>query len=118
MDTVTLAKTFTGLCAEGKFDEAGNRFWSEDIVSREAMGGEMAVATGLAAVKAKGEWWNTNHEVHGVKVEGPYVSGNQFVVRFTMDITPKGRERVTMDEVGVYTVNDDRIVEESFFYGS
>lgn len=118
MNTTQLAKSFTALCAEGKFDEAGERYWSEDIVSREASGGEMAVANGLAAVKGKGEWWAANHEVHSVKVEGPFVSGDQFVVRFSMDITPKGQARLSMDEVGLYTVKDGKIVEESFFYGS
>lgn len=118
MDTKQLATTFTAMCTEGKFDEAGDRFWSEDVVSREAMPGDAATAKGLAAVKKKGEWWAANHEVHGMKVEGPYVNGDQFVVRFTMDITPKGRDRVTMDEVGVYTVKDGKIVDEAFFYAS
>lgn len=118
MDIKQLASTFTGLCAEGKFDEAGERFWSEDIVSREPMPGDTAVAKGRAAVKGKGDWWAANHEVHGVKVEGPFVSGDQFIVRFTMDITPKGQARLTMDEVGVYTVKDGKIVDESFFYAS
>lgn len=118
MDTKQLAKTFTGLCAEGKFDEAGERFWAANVVSREATSGDAATATGLAAVKKKGEWWVANHEVHGVTVEGPFVHGDRFVVRFTMDITPKGQSRITMDEVGVYTVEDGKIVEESFFYAS
>ncbi len=61
----------------------------------------MAVCRGKEAVKAKGDWWQANHEVHGATVEGPYVNGDQFVVRFTMEVTPKATgERVTMDEVG------------------
>jgi hypothetical protein len=53
-----------------------------------------------------------------VKTEGPYVHGHQFVVRFSMDITPKGESRMTMDEVGLYTVMEGKIVEERFFYGT
>ena len=57
-------------------------------------------------------------QIHGVQVEGPYVNGDQFVVRFKMDLTPKATgERRTMDEVGLYTVKDGKIVEERFFYG-
>jgi ketosteroid isomerase-like protein len=34
-----------------------------------------------------------------------------------MDITPKATgERIMMDEVGVYTVEDGKIVEERFYY--
>jgi len=115
MTTNEIAAAFTDLCKAGKFDEAGEQFWSDDIVSREPMG-EMKEVKGRAGVEGKGAWWYANHEVHGAKVEGPYVSGDQFVVRFTMDITPKGGTRMTMDEVGVYTVKGDKVVEESFFY--
>lgn len=111
------ATAFTDLCKRGEFEEAGKRFWSDDVVSREAMDGPMARVQGRAAVEAKGAWWYANHEIHSVKVEGPYVNGNQFVVRFTMDVTPKGGERLQMDEVGVYTLENGKIVEERFFYG-
>jgi ketosteroid isomerase-like protein len=34
-----------------------------------------------------------------------------------MDVTPKGGKRTKMDEVGVFTVANGKIVEERFFYG-
>jgi ketosteroid isomerase-like protein len=37
-------------------------------------------------------------------------------VRFTMDVTPKGGQRMSMDEVGLYTVKDGKVVEERFFF--
>ncbi|MEP6792255.1 MAG: SnoaL-like domain-containing protein, partial [Ramlibacter sp.] len=86
MTTQEIAQAFTQLCKEGKFDEAGKRFWSDSIVSLEPMpDNQMARIEGRAAVEKKGEWWYANNEVHGVKVEGPYVHGDQFMVRFTMD---------------------------------
>ena len=116
MDTKEVAKAFTALCAKGEFDAAGQKFWSDDVVSREPMPGDMARTEGRKAALGKGEWWYANHTVHEAKVEGPYVHGNQFVVRFTMDVTPKNGKRVTMDELGVYTVANGRIVDEAFFY--
>jgi hypothetical protein len=117
MNTQELAKTFTDLCAKGEFDAAGQKFWSDDVVSREPMPGDMAEMKGRKAVEGKGAWWYANNEIHGVKVEGPYVHGDQFAVRFTMDVTPKGGQRATMDEIGIYTVKGGKIVEERFFYG-
>lgn len=117
MDTKAVAKAFTDLCKKGELAQAGDKFWAEDVVSREAMEGDMAMMKGRKALEGKGQWWYANNTVHEVKVEGPYVSGNQFVVRFKMDVTPKGKTRETMDEVGVYTVKNGKIVEESFFYG-
>ena len=118
MTTQELAQAFTDLCKRGELDEAGRRFWSDDVVSREPMTGEMAEIRGRKGVEAKGVWRYENHEVHGVKVEGPYVHGDQFVVRFTLDVTPKGGQRMSMDEVGLYTVKGDKIVEERFFFGT
>ena len=117
MTTQELATAFAALCKSGQFDAAGKKYWSDDIVSCEPMPGDMARIQGRAAVDAKGAWWYANHEIHGTQVEGPYVHGDQFVVRFTMDVTPKGGKRMGMDEVGLYTVKGGKIVEESFFYG-
>ena len=117
MNTQELAKAFTDLCAKGELEAAGKKIWSDDIVSREPMTGDMAELKGRKAVEGKTQWWNANHEVHDLKVEGPYVHGDQFVVRFKLDVTPKGQNRIHLDEVGLYTVRNNRIVEESFFMG-
>ena len=117
MTTQELATAFAALCKSGKHDEAGEKYWSDDIVSCEAMPGDMARIQGRAGVNAKGAWWYANHEIHSVTTEGPYVNGDQFILRFQMDVTPKGGERIKMDEMGVYTVADGKVVEERFFYG-
>ena len=112
-----IAADLVALCKAGKFDEAGEKYWADDVVSVEAMPGDMARLTGKDAARAKGEWWATNHEVHAFEVTGPFVNGDQFAVGFKMDLTPKATgERTTMDEVGLYTVRDGKIAEERFFY--
>jgi SnoaL-like domain len=117
MDTLELAKDFVAICASGDFDLAGTKYWSDAVVSIEPMPGDMQECHGIAAVHAKGEWWYANHEIHGVTVTGPYVSGAQFIVRFQMDITPKASGvRMQMDEMGIYDVADGKIIRESFFY--
>ena len=113
-----IAEDLVAMCKAGEFDASGEKYWAEDVVSLEPMEGDMARIQGKAGVRGKGEWWSANNEIHSVEVEGPYVHGDQFVVRFKMDVTPKGGQRHTMDEVGVYTVRDGKIAEERFFYGS
>src|SRR6516225_10749961 len=71
MNTKELAKAFTDMCTKGELEAAGKKFWSDDIVSREQMTGDMAVLKGRKAVEGKSQWWNANHEVHNFKVEGP-----------------------------------------------
>ena len=117
MSTLELAKAFTNLLKQNDDEGAAEKYNADNIVSYEAQEGPMAVCEGKAAVKQKGDWWRANHEVHNATVEGPYINGDQFALRFKMDLTPKQTgERVTMDEVGVYTVKDGKIVEERFYY--
>ena len=119
MTTREIANSLVKLCSEGKFHEALEAHYSPDIVSMEAGAppGGSRESKGLAAVKAKGEWWVSNHEVHSAIVEGPLVAGAHFAVTFKMDVTfrPQGR-RFTMEEVAVYKVADGKIVYEEFFY--
>lgn len=117
MTTAELAKAFTALLEQGDHEGAARKYNADNVVSYEAMDGPMAVCKGKEAVKQKGDWWAENHEVHSASAEGPYVNGDQFAVRFKFDVTPKATgERVVMDEVGIYTVKDDKIIEERFFY--
>jgi len=119
MTTEEVAATLVQLCSQGKFEEAAGKLYSPDIVSMEpgAPPGQSRESKGIAAVKAKGEWWVANHEVHSSKVEGPLVAGSHFAVSFKLDVTfrPQNR-RFTMDEIAVYKVVEGKIVYEEFFY--
>jgi ketosteroid isomerase-like protein len=45
------------------------------------------------------------------------VNGDQFTVRFKMDVTVKETgQRNQMDEIALYTIKDGKIAEERFFY--
>ena len=117
MSTNDIAHDLVALCKAGKFDEAGEKYWADDVLSVEAMGDD-AESRGKDAARGKGEWWANSHEIHGMEVEGPYVNGEQFAVRFKMDTTFKETGvRQQMDEVALYTVKDGQIAEERFFYG-
>jgi len=117
MTTVELAKDFTNFLKQNNHERAAAKYNDDNIVSYEAMEGPMAVCRGKEAVQKKSEWWGQSHEVHGGTVEGRYVNGVGFVVRFTMDVTPKATgKRMKMDEVGVYSVKNGKIVAERFCY--
>jgi ribosomal protein L21 len=54
------------------------------------------------------------------KVEGPFPNNDRFAVKFHYETSPKSGpnkgKKVKMDEVGIYTVKDGKIVREEFFY--
>lgn len=119
MTTQEVANKLIQLCNQGKFMEAAEALYSPDIISVEpsAPPGQSREAKGIAAVKAKGDWWVANHEVHSSKSEGPLVAGPYFAVTFKLDVTFKPeKRRFTMEEIGVYKVADGKIVHEEFFY--
>lgn len=117
MNMKDVAEEFTALCKVGKLDEAGATFWAENVRSIEAMEGPMHVAEGIPALMAKGEWWFGAHDIHEIEVHGPMINGNQFALRFVMDVTFKETGvRSKMDEVALYTVANGKITEERFFY--
>ncbi|HEY3739855.1 MAG TPA: nuclear transport factor 2 family protein [Bryobacteraceae bacterium] len=119
MSTEEIAKTLVKMCSEGKFQEAVDATYAADIVSIEAHvpEGQSREAKGIDAVRAKGQWWADNHEVHGATVEGPLVAGAYFTVVFKLDVTFKPQsKRFVMEEAAVYKVADGKIVREEFFY--
>lgn len=117
MTPAETAAAFTDMLKSGDHEGAAARFNADDIVSIENMDGPMARVEGAQAVKAKSEWWYSAHEVHSAESHGPYINGEQFIVRFDMDVTVKETGlRTQMSEAGLYTVRDGKIVEERFFY--
>jgi hypothetical protein len=96
------------------------QYYSDNIVSVEGQGSDEMPARieGIAAIKGKHDWWYDNNEVHSTAVEGPYVGNreDQFAVKFTMDHTPTGGERAQMQEIALFTVKDDKIIQEEYLY--
>ena len=119
MTTQEVANTLVKLCSERKLDEAMEALYSPDIVSMEASAppGQSREAKGLAAVKAKSEFWTANHDIHSLTVEGPLVADSHFAVVFKLDLTFRPQsKRFQMEEVAVYKVAGGKIVYEEFFY--
>lgn len=116
MSIEQIAKDFT---AAVMADDAPayQAFWADDILSLEPVEGETARCEGREALLAKHAWWEANAEVHSVTTEGPYIHGDQFALRFTMDVTMHG-ERWQMAEIGLYTVKDGKIAEERFMFAA
>jgi len=119
MNAFEVGKKLVELCKQGKNQEAVETLYSPDIVSVEAGAppGMQRETRGFEGVAGKGKWWAENHIIHSHEVDGPWPHDNRFIVRFKYDITnkPSGR-RMQLDEAGLYTVEDGKIVREEFFY--
>jgi hypothetical protein len=119
MNTLQIGTKLVELVRAGRDREAQETLYAADAVSVEAgaMPGMDRTVKGLAAIRGKGEWWYGNHEVHSLKVTGPFPHDERFIVIFDMDVTNKqSGQRIQMQEAGLYTVAQGKIVKEEFFY--
>ena len=117
MNTEQVAQKVVELTGKQAWKEALDTLYAKDIVSVEAfsMSGESPETRGIEGVRGKTDWWVNNMEVHSVKVSGPFVAHDRFVVQYDVDATDKNsKQRMQMSEVGVYTVKDAKIVREEF----
>lgn len=121
METIEVGQGLVALCKEGKFRDAVEKYYAENIVSIEgaSMPGMERRMEGLDAIRGKNAWWEENHEIHEMRVDGPFVAedSDQFLVYFWIDVTGKyDNKRIKSSEVGLYTVKDGKVVEERFFF--
>ncbi len=97
----------------GENVKAEEELYADSVVSfeqdgRSAHGKEAVIAKTKAAVEYI-------EEFHSVDVSKAWIGDNNFLLEITMDVTPKGGERVTMTELGFYKLTDGLVTEEYFF---
>lgn len=123
MSLESVAKEFVALCNQGKNFDVMESMYAPDIVSVEASGEEVA---GKGPVIEKSRRWAAVNAIESENVRGPFFDGangtadrsdGQFAVHYTFEVTPKATgRRVTLEEVGIYTVRNDQITREQFYY--
>jgi len=118
MSTQKVANRLVELMRQGDGMTAINELYADNIVSKEMPGypgGELV--SGKEAVTQKSvAWLNNVQEFHGSVISEPQVAGNHFSCTMDFDVTFKDSGRQKMSEVCVYEVNDNKIVNEQFFY--
>lgn len=122
MSVLELGQKMVEMVNQGPAGEADfvSQYYADDVISIEGQGSDEMPARieGLDAIRAKHAWWYDNNDVHSTVLQGPYIGhrDDQFVVHFTMEMTPKGGERTQMVEVGLYTVKNNKIAQEEYLY--
>jgi hypothetical protein len=120
MSVETVAGKFKELLNQGKHFEVMRTMYAPEMVSVEANGQEFV---GKDVVIHKSEVFQGNNNILSQDLRGPFILGDpnassgRFAVYTSIDFAPKaGGARVTHEEVGLYTVKNDTITREEFFY--
>ena len=117
MTTQEVASKFYAYMQQGAFDKIYAELFSENATSEETPGSDWKIAHGMQEIHEKGnKWREMTEEMYGGTTAEPVVAGTYFSCFMTMDYKPKGAERTNMEEIGVYKVENGKIISEQFFY--
>lgn len=98
----------------GKILETFDAYYADDVVMTENRKDERI---GKAANrKYEIEFLNNVQEFHGAQVGRVIVDGDHAAVEWTFDLTFKGGNRVTMQQVAVQTWKNGKVVREDFYH--
>ncbi|MBI1367894.1 MAG: nuclear transport factor 2 family protein [Planctomycetes bacterium] len=116
MSLQSIGKKVVDMCNAGKNFDVMHTLYDPNIASVEPTG---KATVGKEPVIKKSEIWATTVEIHGEKVVGPFFHGpDKFATKTIFDITRKATgQRVQLEEITVYTVKNDLITREEFFFG-
>lgn len=120
MSVRTVAAKFMDLCRRGKHFEFMHTFYAPEMISVEGNGVE---TVGKAAVIRKSEIFQGSNTIESQDLRGPFFCGDadstsgRFAVYTAIEFTPRaGGARAKHEEVGLYTVENDVVTREEFFY--
>ena len=118
MTTQQIASRLTELCRKGEFVQAQKELYAENAVSIEPFETPEfeKVTQGLGRLFEKGKkFTNMVETIHAVDISDPLVAGNAIAFTMTMDVTMKGKNRSSFDQICLYQVKDGKIVSEQFY---
>jgi hypothetical protein len=119
--TAAVAEAYVSLCRQGEFDGAMERFFSPGHIRIEPMNGvgSPAEIRGLEAIRQNSRQFSSNHEIHRVEIDGPFVGADRFAVRFTMEVTfRRSGRRGTIQKMDLYAVQDGKVVRSEVYYNA
>jgi ketosteroid isomerase-like protein len=118
MSTKEIAERLVALCRKGDYAAAQKELFADDAASIEpyATPDFQKETRGRAALQEKmRKFEGMVEKTHSTAVSDPVVAGSSFACTMRLDVTMKGKGRMDMTELCVYTVKDGKITSEQFF---
>ena len=114
-----IASALVGHCKAFTEREALETLYADTAASVEALSydGRPLETVGKDGIQGKHDWWAANMEVTGGETIGPFLHAPD---RFAVIFRVQGKdlasgETFDMEEIGLYTVAEGKIVREEFF---
>jgi hypothetical protein len=95
-------------------EEVYERYYDENVVVQENL---QPPRVGRAMSLERQKLMNANvKEIHGSKIGAVLVDGDRSMVEIHLDVTTQDGYRIHVEEVGVQTWKDGKIIHERYFY--
>lgn len=118
MTTEEVAHRLVELCRQNESQKAYEELYSQDCESIETSPmGEHIHHKGMEAIMESAQKMQENtEEFYGLTVTDAVVAGKYFTMKMVLDSKWIGMERMEMEEICVYKVEEGKIVFTQFFY--
>lgn len=119
METKEIAAKLVEYCRTNQWERAYRELFAENARCIEAKESPMfpIETIGRDAMIEKGKKFTEQLEkVHAAEISEPLVAGSYITLRSSMSADFKGFGKVDMEEIGLYHVENGKIVSEQFFY--
>lgn len=119
METNEIADKLVGYCRANQWERAYRELFAENARCIEAKETPMfpIETIGRDAMIAKGKKFTEQLvHVYTAEISEPLVAGNYFTVSSSMTAEFKGFGKIDIEEIGLYHVENGKIVSEQFFY--
>lgn len=117
MTTTEIAARLVQLCRAGDYPGAQSELYADDAKSIEPAWSPDPIQQGREALNKKLNYWIETFETHSNEIGDPIVAGSFFSLTMKVEVTEKkSGQRISMSEIAVFEVKDDKIVSEQFFF--
>jgi hypothetical protein len=90
---------------------------ARNVEATEMYPGAPLVTVWTEALNIKGKWFAETFETISSEVTDPLINDNQFIIQMTHTVKNRHTDEVkTESEYILYTIENEKIVEERFFY--
>ncbi len=117
MTTIEVANRLISLCRAGRTIDAIQELYDDNSISIEPNGSlEHICDNKIAIITKHSSCYRKIKTIQSIFVSEPIIAENYFSVNMKASVTLKSGEKLNIDEVCVYKVQEGKIVFEQFFY--
>ena len=119
MTTQEVANRYFELAQKGQLEQIQDELYSPDALSIEPVNdSNLPISVkGIVAMRQKeAEFYKLIDGMYGGFCKEPIVTTYNFACASGMDVLMKGKERKMKEQIGVFEVENGKIIKEQFFY--